>query len=298
MSVDGSVPMPRMLFWPGSLASRGFEALLEAAASGGFHYMAISPLMISQLIASGMSPTDMIAVARGSEVTLSHMDGVSSWTPLWHQADPLPHIKARLDFSAEQCLNMAEAVGLQSILVAGAFDRGALPLGVLEDAFGNFCDAAAKRGMRVELEFVPFWGIPDLPVAWEIVRQADRPNGGLLIDTWHLQKGSTDFERDLRLLGTIPAGRIVNVQLADAALTPQADTLYAEGRFRRFAGDGELAIERMVDLVCAKGGGLDWIGPEIFGEAIDSLSSAEAGRRGAASMRSILQRVSGCDRTT
>ncbi len=278
---------PDKLFWPGSLGTRGYAALLEAAAAGGFKSMAISPLMISQLLADGRNGDDIVAEAYASGIMLSHMDGMSSWAPLWHQVDPLPHIKARFDFSAEQCLDFAETVGLRSILVAGAFDRGALPGDVLIESFSNFCDVAAKRQMRVELEFVPFWGIPNLPTAWDIVRQASRPNGGILVDTWHLQKGSADFERDLGLLATIPAGYIQNVQLADAMIKPKTESIYAEGRFRLFPGDGELAITRIVQIIAAKGD-LQWIGLEIFGAAIDNLSNTEAGKCSAESMRSFV----------
>lgn len=281
---------PDTLFWPGSLGGRGFPALLEAASAGDFKHMAISPLLISRLLAEGRRGGDIVAEAHASGITLSHLDGMSSWAPLWHQADPLPHVKARFDFSAEQCLDFAEAVGLQSLLVAGAFDHGALPLDVLVESFGNFCDAAAKRRMRVELEFVPFWGIPDLPAAWDIVRQADRPNGGILIDTWHLQKGSNDFERDVALLATVPANCIQNVQVADATIKPKADSIYAEGRFRTFPGNGELAINRVVHLVAAKGN-LQWIGPEIFGAAIDDLSNVEAGNRMGASVKSVVDQL-------
>lgn len=281
-------PTPELEFWPGSLGSLGFSALLEAASAGGYHAMAISPLMIHQLLATGQTAADITAQAAASGVKLAQLDGVSSWAPLWHQANPLPWIKERFDFSAEHCLDMASALGLDSILLAGAFDRGALELEVLIEHFGRFCDAAAKRGIRVELEFVPFWGIPSLEMAWDIVRGANRPDSGLLIDTWHLLKGTQDLSTDLQLLSEIPAERLANIQLADALITPQAEELYAEGRFRRFPGDGELDITKIVAAIDTKGG-LKRIGTEIFGAAIDELTLADAGRRSAATTEQALQ---------
>ncbi|GMK47441.1 hypothetical protein PghCCS26_45710 [Paenibacillus glycanilyticus] len=282
---------PQLLFWPGSLNGRGFASLLESAWSGGYSHMAVSPLMVNQLLTSGRSAEELRTEAKASGVTLSHLDGVSSWAPLWHQSNPFPWIKERFDFSREQCLDMAEALGMSSILAAGAFDQGAVSLEDLIQSFGEFCDEAAKRRMRVELEFVPFWGIPDLKFAWDIVRGANRPNGGLLVDTWHLQKGTKNLEEDLKLLASIPRGVIQNVQLADALLVPQADSLYGEGRFRQFPGDGELAIERILKIVY-DAGELNWIGTEIFGDAIDKLTSAEAGKRSAASTQSTFAELS------
>jgi sugar phosphate isomerase/epimerase len=276
----------KSLFWAGGLA-RDYTSLLEIAAAGDFEHMTIKPFMISQLLSSGRTAEDIVAEARANKVTLTAMDGVSSWAPLWYPADSLPHIKARLDFPAKECLDLAEAVGLQSILVAGVFDRGALPSDVLIKSFGDFCDEAAKRQMRVDLEFIPFWGIPDLPTAWEIVRQANRPNGGILVDTWHLQKGSTDFEHDLQLLASIPRGVIQSIQIGDAKLKPQADSLREEIRFRLFPGDGELANDRILKVL-ATTGGIRWIGPEVFGAAINDLSNIDAGRRSKTSLQSVI----------
>jgi sugar phosphate isomerase/epimerase len=172
----------------------------------------------------------------------------------------------------------------------GAFDRGAFDIDTLTEYFGAFCDDAAARDIRVELEAVSYWGIPELPMAWEIVRGAGRPNSGLVIDTWHLQKGSTDFQRDLELLDSIPADHLTNLQVADALLAPQADSLYVERRFSRFPGDGELAIEQVVRLLASKGG-LKRIGTEMVGHAVDGLTPAEVGRRSALAVRALLYRA-------
>ena len=282
--------MVELVFWPGSLNARGYSAMLREAAAGGFDSLAISPLMVSELMAAGMRPDDIVAEARASGVALSTLDGVSSWASIAIHSDPLPAIAARFAFAPERTLEMAAALELDMILVAGAFDRGALAVEALIDPFGRFCDAAARLGIRVALDFVPFWGIPDLSSAWEIVRRADRSNGGLLIDSWHLQKGSDDFERDIALIATIPGDRLADLQLADALLAPQSDTLYGEGRFRRFAGDGELALDRIVTAIAAPGG-LRRIGPEIFGVAADMLDAGEAGRRGGDGIRMLLDRI-------
>ena len=281
-----AAPPPELLFWPGSLGARGYGALLAAAQAGAFTRMAISPLTVNEVLSAGTAE-DALSQARDHGVALTQLDGVASWAPAAGTSNSSSGLRARFAFSTDECLQMCTALGLDSILAAGVFDRGAHSLEVLVEAFGRFCDTAAPRGIRVELEFVPIWGIPDLTTAWEIVRRADRQNAGLLVDTWHLQKGSTDFEADLLLLESIPAEQLANLQLADAAGTPDADSLFAQNRFRRFPGDGELEIQRVTQIITAKGG-LRRIGTEIFGQAIDDLSAEEAGRRSAAATRSVL----------
>jgi sugar phosphate isomerase/epimerase len=95
----------------------------------------------------------------------------------------------------------------------------------------------------------------------------------------------------VRLLAEIPGEKLTGLQLADALLTPQADTLYAEGRLRRFPGRGELALVGLARALVAKGG-LVRVGAEVFGPAIDELSPEEAGRTAATATRGILTAAS------
>jgi sugar phosphate isomerase/epimerase len=47
--------------------------------------------------------------------------------------------------------------------------------------------------LTVALEFLPFGGVADLAAAWRVVRFADQPNGGLLIDFWYWRRSTTTF---------------------------------------------------------------------------------------------------------
>ena len=285
--VKGSIAA-EPVFWPGSIGGRGLGELLVAAMAGGFRKMAISPLLVHQLLTSELTPRQIIDRAAAAQVTLCELDGVSGWAPVWAPKDAPTALQERFAFSDDQCLEMAAALGIRSILTVGAFDSGKVQTPAIIDSFGRFCDKAARYGLYVELEFVPFWGIPDLSAAWEIVQITNRDNAGLLIDTWHLQKGSRNFSQDLALLKALPAGKIRSLQLADARLAPGSDTLYQEGRLRLFPGDGELSIGEIVDAVRTNGD-LRYIGAEIFGEAIDGLSSTEAGKKSAESIRTFLE---------
>ena len=95
------------------------------------------------------------------------------------------------------------------------------------------CDCAADIGVLVHLEFIPMTAIPDVATAWRIVRDAGRPNGGILFDTWHFSRGSADFD-DLQ---TVPAERILAVQVDDAA-TEVSGSLWDDTQRRLLPDDG------------------------------------------------------------
>ena len=105
-------------------------------------------------------------------------------------------------------------------------------------AFAGLCDRAADHGLLVHLEFLPWSRIPDLATAWQVVRAADRPNGGLMLDAWHYFRSGPDGE----LLRSVPGASILGVQLCDAPATPEADPLHATLHERLLPGDGELPL--------------------------------------------------------
>jgi sugar phosphate isomerase/epimerase len=51
--------------------------------------------------------------------------------------------------------------------------------------FAGLCDRAAAHDLQVGLEFLPFSAIRTVGAARRIVADADRPNGGLIVDLWH-----------------------------------------------------------------------------------------------------------------
>lgn len=56
----------------------------------------------------------------------------------------------------------------------------------LIDCYAESCDLAAPYGLTVDLEFPSFSRLRTLDEALDIVRAADRPNGGILVDTLYL----------------------------------------------------------------------------------------------------------------
>ena len=62
----------------------------------------------------------------------------------------------------------------------------------LVDVYGETCDIAAQYGLTVDLEFPSFSRLRNLDETLDIVRAADRPNGGILIDTLYLHLSRVD----------------------------------------------------------------------------------------------------------
>ncbi|WP_336965248.1 sugar phosphate isomerase/epimerase family protein [Sphingobium aquiterrae] len=270
---------------------RPIFAQLAVAAAGEFDSLAVAPAAILAARAQGASVQDIRQRADDLGVRFTFLDGVSGWLPKWYptQGDPefCASIRQRFAIDTEEALALGAELGMTAVVAVGAFDPGALHRDVQVECFDAFCRLAAKHGMRTSLEFIPFWGIPELGDAWDILSKAAYPGAGLVLDTWHMQRGGQDFRRDLALLGEIAASCPFDVQLADACRGTGWKNLIADVAFRGFAGDGSLDVARMVKPLAASGA-LKTIGPEVFGHEIAALSLDDLGRRGGETTQLVL----------
>ncbi|GHF39806.1 bifunctional sugar phosphate isomerase/epimerase/4-hydroxyphenylpyruvate dioxygenase family protein [Seohaeicola zhoushanensis] len=151
---------------------------------------------------------------------------------------------------AERKFDLMQELGADLILICssvhpkamGGIDRAA-------DDLRELGERAAKRGLRIGYEALA-WGryVNDHRDAWEIVRRADHPNVGVILDSFHTLGRGLDPETIRR----IPGDRIFFVQLADAPLIPM-DLLYWSRHFRNMPGEGDLPVTDFMRAVLAAG---------------------------------------------
>ena len=158
--------------------------------------------------------------------------------------------RARAFDRAERKFDVMEELGTELMLVCsnvspialGGIDRAADDLRALGER-------AARRGLRVGYEALA-WGrhINDHRDAWEIVRRANHPNIGLILNSFH----TLARRIDVGSIRAIPGDRIFIVQLADAPLIDM-DPLYWSRHFRNMPGEGDLPVLDFMRAVAATG---------------------------------------------
>jgi len=166
-----------------------------------------------------------------------------------------------------------------SPVALGGIDRAAAD-------FAELGDLAAAHGIRVGYEALA-WGrhINDHRDAWEIVRRADHPNVGLILDSFHTLARKIDVES----IRAIPADRIFFVQLADAPAI-QMDYLYLSRHFRNMPGEGDLPLIAFAGAVAQAG----YTGPyslEIFNDQFRGSNTAQTARDGYRSLVTLMDDV-------
>jgi sugar phosphate isomerase/epimerase len=245
----------------------GLEERAAAVASGGFEYLGWMGDAYAAERAAGRSDADIRAILTHHGVTLAEVEFLWGWATAgdpgidWHQQEAT-------------LLELADLVGAHHLNCGDIGLTGPiLPLDGVVERFAGICDRAAEHGLAVALEFLPWSEIPDAAAAWEIVRQAGRANGGVLVDTWHYFFGASEPAQ----LRAIPPERIVVAQISDAGAR-QGELMDDTSHRRRPPGEGELDLVGFLRLLDDLGVRAP-ISVEVFSDELDAGPPAEAARR-------------------
>ncbi|CAN7670909.1 bifunctional sugar phosphate isomerase/epimerase/4-hydroxyphenylpyruvate dioxygenase family protein [Rhizobium sp. LjRoot258] len=214
---------------------------LEAIAQAGFDGVEIFE---NDFLAFDGSPGDVGKMARdlGLEITL--------FQP-FRDFEGMPDaLRSRTFDRAERKFDVMQELGTGMVLVCSNVSQAAL--GGIDRAAADFHELgerAAKRGLKVGYEALA-WGryVNDHRDAWEIVRRADHPNVGLILDSFH----SLSRKIDINSIRSIPKEKIFIVQLADAPMIDM-DLLYWSRHFRNMPGEGDLPVTAFAEAVASTG---------------------------------------------
>jgi sugar phosphate isomerase/epimerase len=258
----------REMLWSATLGQAPLAERIEAAAVNGYGGLTVRPDDLDRLRAEGSDVAAVCARARDRGVECLVMESLSGWYP--HKPPPVPFPSAV--FTVDDHLAAAEIFGSADLNVVAPFGTTE-PTEALIERFAAVCDRCAEAGVRVHLEFIPFPPIGSLATAWEIVNEADRPNGGILFDAWHFFRSDPDLD----VLAAIPGERIFGVQLSDGAAGFQESLVKDTFRHRLLPGEGVFDLAGMLRVLRGSGA-LRLAGPEVLSVELDALAPVEAAR--------------------
>ncbi len=245
---------------------------LEAAAAIGFDGVEIFE---NDLLTFEGSPADIRELANGLGLTITCFQPFRDF-----EAMPEPQRSRNLD-RAERKFDVMQALGTDLLLVCSNIH----PAAVDDDAraaadLAAMAERAHRRGLRVGYEALA-WGrhVKRWRHAWNIVRTADHPALGLIVDSFH----TLALDDDPVGIAAIPTDKLFFVQLADAPRLSM-DVLSWSRHFRNFPGQGQLPVAGFLREVLACG----YRGPlslEIFNDEFRAAPARLMARDG---LRSLL----------
>ena len=251
---------------------------LEAIAAAGFDGIEIFE---QDFIAHDGSPKEVGAMVRDHGLEIMLFQPFRDFETL-----PEPFRGKAFD-RAERKFEVMQELGTDLVLICssvhpkalGGIDRAA-------DDLRELGERAAKRDLRIGYEALA-WGrhVNDHRDAWEIVRRADHPNVGLIVDSFH----TLGRKLDPNSLRSVPGDKIFFVQLADAPAI-EMDLLYWSRHFRNMPGEGDLDVTGFMQAVMATG----YSGPislEIFNDMFRGGNTRQLARDGYRSLIDLMDQV-------
>ncbi|WP_095060458.1 sugar phosphate isomerase/epimerase [Pseudomonas sp. Irchel s3f7] len=226
---------------PTEVSPYSFEDRMKAAGNAGFKGIG--------LVHNGMMDTvdkigypAMKAILEKNGIKHVELEFLVDW---YHTGER----RRQSDKVRQELLEAAKALGARSIKIGPGIGEDTADIDLMVKEFTLLSQQAAEVGANVVLEIMPFSNVRTIETALAIVEGANQPNGGLLLDIWHLQRGGIDFND----ITKIPARFIKSIELNDAhkyAIEPLwMDTIHK----RVLPGDGTFDIPAFIKAVHAAG---------------------------------------------
>jgi 2-keto-myo-inositol isomerase len=212
---------------------------LAAAKTAGFDYLEIWAAKLRAFLKE-----------KGT-AELKHLFAESALLPL--SINSIEHVTFRdqkaydaIKRECEDLSRIASAVGCPCIVVVPGRlpDGGASREEVVAESvrvLDELCDISAAHGVALAFEFLgqPDCSVPALDLAAEIVREANREDLGLVIDSFHFYAGGSTFA----MIEALDAKLIQIFHINDAEDLPRAQL---EDRHRLLPGLGILPLAEML----------------------------------------------------
>lgn len=251
---------------PTEVSPYSFEDRMEAAGNAGFKGIG--------LVHNGMMDTvdkigypAMKAILEKNGIKHVELEFLVDW---YHTGER----RRQSDKARQELLEAAKALGARSIKIGPGIGEDTADIDLMVKEFTLLSQQAAEVGANVVLEIMPFSNVRTIETALAIVEGANQPNGGLLLDIWHLQRGGIDFND----ITKIPARFIKSIELNDAhkyAIEPLwMDTIHK----RVLPGDGTFDVPAFIKAVQAAGYEGPW-GLEVLSDTHRKLPLEQMANR-------------------
>ena len=257
-----------------------FVERCEAAAAAGFSGIGLHSDDLPRTIAAGVDVPEMRAVLRNNGLALVEIEFLAGWAFRSGRSGGISPSLAGIEA-------VADALGGRQVS-AGEFS-GDVPLDTEEalesaaKALRANADRLAVKGLLVALESFPWSALANTGIAIDLLRRADAPNAGLLIDVWHFYNGGGHPDQ----LADLPTAGIAGFQLNDGPLVHENFQRHARAE-RQLPAEGELDVVTLIQAVHRAG----FTGPycvESNTPEFRNLPVAEAARLAADAARGVLR---------
>jgi sugar phosphate isomerase/epimerase len=218
------------------------ERVVQAAAAGyvGFGLNHIELLHLEATL--GLEAMRSVFEEHG--ITIVELEALTDWFVDGED-------RAQSDQVRRDLLRAAGALGARHIKVVGTLADDQVDVGPdrMIESFAHLCADAAEVGTTIVIEMLPIGNVSSLDAALHLVEGAGAPNGGLLLDMWHVHRTGTSLEA----IAALPAGSLLHVELDDGGPPAPGSAFEDTIRNRKLCGEGEFDLTGFLRATKAAG---------------------------------------------
>lgn len=168
--------------------------------------------------------------------------------------------KKKSDEQRQKLLEACEVLHAHHLKV-GDFFHEPCPMPRLMESFAALCAEAAKYGVPIGFELMPFAMVDSLRDSLTMIEGAGTKNGGLCFDLWHIAKLRIPHAE----ISKIPPQYVVSVELNDGTFEAPWSLHEDTVNHRRFCGEGEFDVRGFIEAMRGLGYQGPW-GIEVLSE--------------------------------
>lgn len=212
---------------------------IRAAAAAGFDYVEIWAAKLRRFLQQ-RSTAELEGIFKDASITPLSINSIE------HITFRDPQSYERIKTECEELTSIAAEISCPYIVVVpGKLPEHETSLEeVIDESVGvlrELCDIAASRNVALAFEFLgqPDCSVQTLDLADEIVRRVDRPNVGMVIDSFHFYAGGSTVE----MIEAMDPARLFIFHINDAEDLPREQLTDAH---RLLPGSGILPLTEMI----------------------------------------------------
>lgn len=242
-----------------------FPQRAAAAAKAGFVGMSLWHTDLKHLL-DNWTLADLKQILDDNGIVHTEIEFLLDWFTTGEE-------RRRSDETRRMMLETAEALGSHHIKVGDL--SGARPaMAELAEAFAGVCRDAAEYGTSVGYEMMPVAVIDTPAKAVELAEMAGEPNGGVVIDLFHVVRGNIPFSD----VAAIPANRLLGIELNDGPTEAKFDFVIEATDHRLLCGEGDWDVKGFIKTMLEAGYPGPW-GVEILSQTHRVLPVEEMAKR-------------------
>ena len=187
----------------------------------------------------------------------------------------------------QECLEearrrMKQAAAVGSPYIIASPPRNVVDLHLGAQHYRQLLEIGREYGVKPAMEFLGFVdGVNQINDAWQVVTEADDPDGTIIMDVFHMYKGGSTMD-DLR---KVPGDRIAIFHINDAPKSPPIEQQSDADRV--YPGDGVAPLGEMLKII-RESGYKGVISLELFNPSYWEQAPKEVARIGLEKTKAVL----------